>query len=82
MLINQDKDGDFRIDEDGLMRLRDKVCVPDVPELEKSILEKGHIRGLSVHPGATKMYPDLKKLVWWPRMKKEVVGFVYACLTS
>ncbi|WJX12700.1 hypothetical protein P8452_03168 [Trifolium repens] len=27
------------------------------------------------------MYQDLKKLFWWPSMKKEVVEFVYACLT-
>ena len=27
------------------------------------------------------MYQDLKKLFWWPGMKKEVSKFVYACLT-
>jgi hypothetical protein len=26
------------------------------------------------------MYQDLKKLFWWPKMKKEVAEFVYACL--
>ena len=33
------------------------------------------------HPGATKMYQDLKNLFWWPRMKSDVARFVYACLT-
>ena len=56
-------------------------CVLDVPELKKSILKEGHKSGLSIHPGATKMYQDLKKFFWWPSMKKEVAKFVYACLT-
>ncbi|MCI48720.1 retrotransposon protein, partial [Trifolium medium] len=26
------------------------------------------------------MYQDLKKLFWWPDMKREISEFVYACL--
>src|SRR3954465_943411 len=63
------------------MRFGDRVCVPNVTELRRSILEEGHCSGLSIHPGATKMYHDLKKLFWWPGMKKEIVEFVYSCLT-
>ena len=63
------------------MKFRDRVYVPDVSELKKSILEEGHRSGLSIHPSATKMCEDLKKLFWWPRMKKEITKFVYACLT-
>ena len=29
-------------------------------------LRRGHRSKLSIHPGATKMYHDLKKLFWWP----------------
>ena len=63
------------------MMFRGKVCVSDVPEFKRSILEEGHRSGLSIHPDATNMYQDLKKMFWWSRMKKEVVKFVYACLT-
>lgn len=38
------------------MRFKDRVCVPDVLELKKSILEKGHMSGMSIHPGAIKIY--------------------------
>ena len=48
---------------------------------DKSILEEGHRSGLSIHPGATKMYQDLRKVFWWPRMKKDITEFVYSCLT-
>lgn len=56
MLINQNKGDEFRIDENGVIRFRDRVYVLDVPELKNSILEEGHKSGLSIHPGATKMY--------------------------
>lgn len=42
------------------MMFHDRLCVSDVPELKKSILEEGHMSGLSIHPSATKMYQDLK----------------------
>ena len=79
--INQGNGCGFRVDENGVMRFRDRVCVPDVPELKKSILEKGHRNGLSIHHGATKMYQDLNRLFWWSGMKEDVVEFVYSCLT-
>ena len=79
-LINQGQGGDFRIDEKGIMRFGERVCIPDVIEIKRSILEEGHHSGMSIHPGATKMYHDLKKLFWWPGMKKEIAEFVYACL--
>lgn len=75
------KGGDFIIDENGVMRFRDSVCVSDVPKLKKSILKEGHTNGLSIHLGANEMYQDLKKLFWVPEMKKGVTEFVYACLT-
>lgn len=62
ILINQGKEGDFRIGENSVMSFIDKVCVPDVPDLKKSIHEEGHKSGLSIHPDATKMYQDLKKM--------------------
>ncbi|XP_050877515.1 uncharacterized protein LOC127081286 [Lathyrus oleraceus] len=79
-LINQGKCGDFQIDENDIMRCHDRFCVPDVSDLRKRILGEGHRCGLSIHLGATKMYQDLRKLFWWPGMKKEIAEFVYSCL--
>jgi hypothetical protein len=69
VLVNQGKGGDFRLDENDVLMFRDGVCVPDVLELKRQILDEGHRSSLSIHPGATKMYQDLKRLFWWPRMK-------------
>jgi len=80
VLVNQGKGGDFRLDENSVLMFRDRVCVPDVLELKRQILDESHRSSLSIHLGATKMYQDLKRLFWWPGMKKEIAEFVYACL--
>jgi len=48
------------------------MCVPNNEEIKKMILKEAHKSKLSIHLGTTKMYRDLKKMFWWPRMKKEV----------
>lgn len=78
---NASEDGDFKVDGYGVLRFQGRVCVPDNPELKKLILEESHRISLSIHSGATKMYQDLKKIFWWPGMKRDVAQFVNACLT-
>ncbi|MCI49998.1 hypothetical protein A2U01_0071242, partial [Trifolium medium] len=39
-LIEKGKELDIKIDEHGVMRCRGRVCVADVPELKKMILEE------------------------------------------
>ena len=63
-LINHGKGVEFKVDDNGVMRFGNRVCIPDIPELKRSILEEGHQSVLSIHPGATKMYQDLRKLFW------------------
>ncbi|GAU43834.1 hypothetical protein TSUD_371130 [Trifolium subterraneum] len=50
-LVIEGQENDFKMDEDGIVRFRGRVCVPDVPELKKMILDEGHKSGLSIHPG-------------------------------
>nr|KYP56354.1 Transposon Ty3-I Gag-Pol polyprotein [Cajanus cajan] len=78
--LNQGVESEFRVGVDGVLRFKDRLCIPSVPELKRAILEEGHRNSLSIHPGATKMYQDLRKMFWWPKMKREVEEFVYACL--
>nr|KYP48891.1 Transposon Ty3-I Gag-Pol polyprotein [Cajanus cajan] len=44
-------------------------------------MEEGHKSILSIHPGMTKMYQDLKKTFWWSGMKRDIAEYVAACLT-
>jgi len=56
------------------------VRIPAKSDLRKFILEEGLKSHLSIHPGMTKMYKDLKELLWWSVMKRDVTEFVLACL--
>ncbi|KAA3483173.1 DNA/RNA polymerases superfamily protein [Gossypium australe] len=69
-------ESDFRINPDGCLMFRDRVCVPRNDELIRKVLHEAHSGCLSVHPGSTKMYNDLKKWYWWPSMKKGISEFV------
>ena len=59
---------------------RDRVCVPKDNELIRKILQEAHNSHLSIHPGSTKIYNDLKKMYWWNGMKRDVFEFVSKCL--
>ena len=67
------------IDEEGVLRLKGRVCVPCVDDLINTILTEAHSSRYSIHPGATKMYRDLKQHFWWSRMKRDIVDFVAQC---
>ena len=57
VLVNQGKGADFRLDQNGVLMFRDRVCVPDVPELKKCILDEGHRSSLCM-------------LVWFVRSRR------------
>nr|GEX29462.1 putative reverse transcriptase domain-containing protein [Tanacetum cinerariifolium] len=44
-------------------------------------LERHFEKRDDVHPGADKMYYDLKDLYWWPGMKRDIAEYVSKCLT-
>jgi len=69
---NQTEDSDIRVDDHGVLRFRGRICILDNDELKKMILEESHRSSLSIHPGATKMYHDLKRLFWWSGLKRDV----------
>ena len=53
-----EKRKDFRMGRDGILRFRERVCVPSSRVLRKMLLDEGHTSRLSIHPGMTKMYND------------------------
>ena len=65
-----------KIDEEGVLRIKGRVCVPRVDDLINTILTEAHSSRYSIHPGATKMYRDLKQHFWWSRMKRDIVEIV------
>ena len=72
-------DLEFRIDADDCLRFKGQNYVPRNLELIWMILNEAHSSSLSVHPGCTKMYNDLKQLYWWLSMKRDISKFVAKC---
>ncbi|WMV58916.1 hypothetical protein MTR67_052301 [Solanum verrucosum] len=64
---------------DGVLRFQGRLCVLNVNELREQILTEAHSSQYSIHPGATKIYRDLREVYWWNGMKKDIVGFVAKC---
>ncbi|XP_075079905.1 uncharacterized protein LOC107779264 [Nicotiana tabacum] len=70
----------FTLGNDRVLKLNDRLCVPDVDGLRKAIMEEAHSSRYSIHPGATKMYLDLKELYWRKGIKKQVADYEAKCL--
>ncbi|KAK1432010.1 hypothetical protein QVD17_08874 [Tagetes erecta] len=58
-----------------------RIWIPWTCKIKTMILDEAHKSKYSIHPGATKMYNDLKREYWWPGMKRDVVNYVERCLT-
>ncbi|GJW30486.1 reverse transcriptase domain-containing protein [Tanacetum coccineum] len=67
--------------EDGSLYYLDRIWVPLVGGVRTKIMDEAHKMRYSVHPGADKMYYDLRDMYWWPGMKKEIAIYVSKCLT-
>ena len=78
--VQNGKNSDFTLDQEGALRHGNRLCVPDVCELRRIILEEAHNSRYTIHPGSTKMYQDLKQLYWWEGLKKDVGNFISRCL--
>ena len=71
-IMNEIKEGhesEFEI-SDGLLKIKGRVCVPNVENLRKEILDEAHSSVYAMHPSATKMYHTIRPHFWWPGMKR------------
>ena len=71
---------EFSLEDDGLLRYRHKIYIPNNPELRRQILGEFHSTPYSAHPGVTKMLADIKPIYFWKGMKREIIEFVAGCL--
>ena len=70
-----------QIDDKGILRINGRICVPKVDSLRHELLQENHRSRLSIHPGVSKMYQDMKRLYWWKGMKRDISIFVSRCAT-
>ncbi|KAK7278988.1 hypothetical protein RJT34_24029 [Clitoria ternatea] len=74
------KDMELTRGNDGIWRFRNQVVVPAHGDFRQAVLAEAYRSSLSIHPGVTKMYHDLKKEFWWPGMKKAITEYVRSCV--
>nr|GEW71670.1 hypothetical protein [Tanacetum cinerariifolium] len=67
--------------EDGGLYLAERIWVPVYGNMRSLIINEAHAMRYSVHPGADKMYYDLRGLYWWPGMNKDIAIYVSKYLT-
>jgi hypothetical protein len=77
--MEEDKSQAFRVDEDGVLWYRNRLCVPRHGHFRQTILDDAHNSAYSIHPGSTKMYLDIKEKYWWNGMKGDIARFVARC---
>ncbi|GKA60836.1 putative reverse transcriptase domain-containing protein [Tanacetum coccineum] len=65
---------------DGALYYLDRIWVPLKGDVRTFIMDYAYKSKYSVHPGAHKMYYDLRDRYWWPRMKKDIDVYVSRCL--
>ena len=56
---------DFIVRDDGVLVMGNRLCVPDIKNLKKMIMEEAHCLAYAMHPGNTKMYRTLRDHYWW-----------------
>ncbi|GKD93036.1 putative reverse transcriptase domain-containing protein, partial [Tanacetum coccineum] len=65
---------------DGALYYLDQIWVPLKGDVRTLIMDKPHKSKYSVHPGADKMYYDLRDRYWWSKIKKDIAVYVSRCL--
>ena len=54
----------FLVLADGTLMMGHRLCVPDVGELKKEIMENAHSSAYAMHLRRTKMYHTLREHYW------------------
>ncbi|KAK1435339.1 hypothetical protein QVD17_01100 [Tagetes erecta] len=78
-IVGQVKDLDENVS--GVKTRFGRVWIPNTCDVKGLLLDESHKSKYSIHPGATKMYYDLRVNYWWPGMKRDIVKYVEKCLT-
>ena len=53
--------GDLSLRKDGTVVMGQRLCMPDVGDVRREIMEEAHSFANAMHPGSTKMYHTLKE---------------------
>ena len=79
-IMNGEIGENFWITQDGMLVMKGRVCVLNVDDLRKAIMEETHCSAYTMHSSSIKMYRTIKENYWWLGMKRDIGEFVSKCL--
>jgi Integrase zinc binding domain len=81
--LMMERETEYSVDDRGLIvRLdpktgRTQICIPK--SLRERIMTLGHYPQIAGHPGGTRMYQNIRRELFWPRMAIDIHHFVQNC---
>lgn len=80
-LANDSTQTHWTIGEDDLLRLDDRIYVPDQGDLHLQVLRNHHDHPLAGHFGMNRMLDSIRRTYTWPRIHEFVRSYVSSCTT-
>ena len=83
--IADGKPSAFTVDREGVVYYENRLVVTRYKgrhenlDMTPHVMKAAHDSPLSIHPGSTKMYQDLRQQFWWPNMKQDIARYVSEC---
>src|SRR3954469_19429848 len=75
----------FTIDGKGAVFYQNRLVVTHSKgrhenlDMTLKVMRAAHDTPLSIHPGSTKIYQDIRQQFWWPNMKQDIARYVSEC---
>jgi hypothetical protein len=58
--IKEESSKHFKVDEQGMLWFNDRLVVPKDQDLKNKLMDEAHLSKLSIHPGSSKVYQELR----------------------
>nr|GEV58379.1 putative reverse transcriptase domain-containing protein [Tanacetum cinerariifolium] len=60
----------------GGLYFMDQICIPLISDVKAVIKDEAHATRYYIHPGANKIYHDLRDMYWWQGFKRDIATYV------
>src|SRR3954471_11607469 len=80
--LEEGKPSFFTIADDGALYFKGRLVVPCSEknlDMTQEVMKEAHDTPLSIHPGSTKMYQDIRQRFRWSNMKQDIARYVAEC---
>ena len=76
----QGKTSEYGRNKEQILNFHGKFYVPNRASLKELILNEFHRRNYASHPGYQKMLTTIRKVYYWPGIRKNIAEYLSKCL--